>query len=558
MTLAIVKDKASITQKLDALFQTWNRSDAPGLVVGIAVKGVPIYRRGFGLASVEHGVANTPKTKMRIGSTSKHFAALAVLLLAEDGKVDVDAPLRTYLPELSGPVGEPTLRQLMNHSGGLRDPYDLAATLLCGAFPSLIPAGVCLELSQRFTDANFAPGERMIYCNNGYHLLSLLVERLAGLPFADFLKQRIFDPLGMNDTFLLPSDMTMTPGIASFHMLQADGSYRRGIYPVEELLGSGGMVSDIDDMLHWLAHLRATDKQVGSAHSWEQMLERPRYSSGATGDYCLGLTREHYRGVEIVHHAGAVLGCNSQMLTVPAHALDVILIFNRMDANASAMALKVVDTLLENAELAPPPQPIDAEGHDDLAGHWYAADSHRLLSIVSHPVEGRAPVLALAVHQQVMAVLQQTNHGLSMISPSHGAIHLHLPPDAARKPDQLEFTDSGHRETFMRLPQQGPAASDLAAEWVGSYRQADFDLDFRMILEDDVLYLDLRPKYGQGRLRLDPLSATVCGFKLMGSSPAPVLASGSISIARHNGRVTGLWLNSSRTRNLWLERQTDA
>src|SRR3546814_20966107 len=85
------------------------------------------------------------------------------------------------------------------------------------------------------------------------------------------------------------------------------------------------MVSTIDDMLRWLAHLRGP-KRVGSARSWEQMLERSQYSSGTVGDYCLGLIRESYRGVEILHHAGAVLGCNSQMLTVPAHDLDLIVL----------------------------------------------------------------------------------------------------------------------------------------------------------------------------------------------------------------------------------------
>ena len=158
MTTATSSENADAIAALDTLFQRWNRSDAPGAIVGVAHRGVPIYRRGFGLASIEHGTANTPRTRMRIGSTSKHFASLAALLLAEDGKLDVDAPLRTYLPELSGIAGTPTLRQLMQHSGGLRDTYDLPGVLLVGRYLSLMPAGTCLELSRRFTSENFAPG----------------------------------------------------------------------------------------------------------------------------------------------------------------------------------------------------------------------------------------------------------------------------------------------------------------------------------------------------------------------------------------------------------------
>lgn len=545
--------KPSITKNLDALFQPWNRSDAPGLIVGVASKGLPIYRRGFGLASVEHGTANTPKTRMRIGSTSKHFAALAALLLAEEGKLDIDAPLRACLPEFTGPVGEPTLRQLMNHSGGLRDPYDLPGMLLCKGFPPVVGVGAGLDLSQRFTSASFAPGERMVYNNNGYFLLSMAVERAGGMPFADFLKQRIFEPLGMGETLLLPSDMIMLPGIASFHLPQADGSYRRGIYPSEELLGSGGMVSGIDDMLLWLAHLRGT-KRVGSAGAWEQMLERPRYSSGALGDYCLGLTREFYRGVEIVHHAGAVLGCTCQMLTVPQHELDIILMFNRMDGNAAAVALKVIDAVLAEGVLAPVVPPLAAAQYEHLVGRWYSSASHRVLGIAAHPVEGQAPTLALSVHHQPMGVLKATDNGLRMTSPAHGTIEVRLPADAGGKPERLEFTDSGHLESFTRLPEAATAAADLAGDIAGVYRYADFDREFSVILDDGVLYLDLLPDYGQSRLQLEPLSADVCGYKLTGSHPIPVPTAGTLSIECENGRVTGLWLNNARTRNLWLER----
>src|ERR1700712_4198459 len=98
---------------LDDVFKPVNRSDAPGLVVGVARHGKPIYRSAFGLASIEHGVANTPWTRMRIGSTSKHFTCLAALLLVEDGKLDIDVDARRYLPELPETADKPTLRQFM-------------------------------------------------------------------------------------------------------------------------------------------------------------------------------------------------------------------------------------------------------------------------------------------------------------------------------------------------------------------------------------------------------------------------------------------------------------
>ncbi len=546
--------KNDTTQRLDEIFQPWNKSDAPGLVVGIASKGKAIYRRGFGLASIEHATANTPQTRMRIGSTSKHFASIAALLLAEQGKVNVDAAVRTYLPELTGSAGNPTLREMMLHTSGLRDPYDLPGLFLHRGFAHMASAGMGLEMSQRFSSTNYAPGERMVYCNNGYHLLSKVVERVSGESFEDFLKNHILDPLGMADTALLASDMQITPGIATLHLPQADGSYVRGVYPSGELLGSGGMISTIDDMLKWLVHLRGK-KKVGSKRSWKQMLEKPRYSSGATGDYCLGLTREIYRGVEIIHHAGAVLGGTCQMLTVPEHALDIIIMCNRMDGSAPALALKVIDTVLAKSVLQAPNDPLPAKKFKALHGRWYSPRSHRVFGVMAYPqAPDQEPVLALSIHHSVSGVLKKSAGGLAINNPGHGVVELHVPKTLSKDLKSLDISDSGHRERYVRLPQKVTNAKQAFKGLTGRYRYADFDTEVAITLEEGTFYLDLLPSYGQCRFKLEPWSDEVFGGSLTGTAFIPLPTNVTLAIERKAGKVTGLWLNNLRTRNLWLER----
>lgn len=175
----------------DDLFAAVNRSDTPGAVVGVRHRGETLLRRGFGMASLEHAVANTPTTRMRIGSVTKHFTCLALLLLAEDGKVDVDAPVTAYLPELPALRGVPTLRQLMTHTGGYRCHIDLACT--AGGL-TVQPKGKGWQAMIGQSYANFAPGDSQIYCNGGYHLLSIVVDRIGGMAFEDFLQARIFEP----------------------------------------------------------------------------------------------------------------------------------------------------------------------------------------------------------------------------------------------------------------------------------------------------------------------------------------------------------------------------
>ena len=544
--------KSAITQNLDELFKPWNRSDAPGVVVAVAHKGKLIYRRGFGLSSVEQGTANTPLTRMRIGSTSKHFASVSALLLAEEGKLEIDAPLCKALPELTGILGEPTLRELMRHTSGLRDPQDLCNILLHKTYSVIQPVGSGLEVAQRFTSNNYPRGERMIYCNQGYYMLSLAVERASGLSFAEFLRQRIFVPMGMHDTCLHPSDMDMLPGIAALHVPKPDGSWRRGIYPSEDLLGSGGMVSTVDDMLTWIANLRGANRKLGSDNLWQQMLERPRYSSGALGDYCLGLTREQHRGVEIIHHAGAVLGGTCQMLTVPEHELDVSLMYNRMDGPAPGTALKIVNAVLEDV-LAPAPPAPRSEGREHLLACWYSPQSHRLIRPLKHMVPGQEPVLAMFVHEMMGGLIVEHDGRWIMTSPAHGTIEFTLPADGAT-PDQLEISDSGHRETYMRLPDAVPTTAELAAELVGRYRFAELGVEMQVKLDAGELWLDLQPASGRSRMKLQPLGMDVFKALYDSSTFIPYPANGSVAFERKDGKITGLWINGVRTRNLWVKR----
>jgi D-aminopeptidase len=145
---------AETAAAFDKLLEPSQRSDAPGYVVGVSRNNQTIYRRATGLASVELAVANTVSTRMRIGSVTKQFTGLAVMLLVEDGKLDIDLTVRHYLPELAGPNGSPTLRQLLNHTSGVRDALESVAFFLTeGLFPQ-IPAGLTHQWSSRFSDSS--------------------------------------------------------------------------------------------------------------------------------------------------------------------------------------------------------------------------------------------------------------------------------------------------------------------------------------------------------------------------------------------------------------------
>ncbi|MEK6313781.1 MAG: serine hydrolase domain-containing protein [Burkholderia gladioli] len=532
---------------LDDLFQAYNRSDAPGMVVGVARHGRTLYRRGFGLASVELGVANTPSTRMRIGSTSKHFTSLAVLLLAEQGKLDPDASIRHYLPELPKLEAEPSLRQLMSHTGGYRCQLDLGF-IADGMAIQAKGSALAAQLRQRA--ANFAPGEASLYCNGAYHLLSHVVARVGGMPFEQFLRERIFLPLGMADTASVPSDFEIHRGMATLHLPLPDGGWRRGIFPSEELLGEGALVSTLDDMLRWLAHLRGP-KTVGSEASWAQMTTPARLNNGTVIPYALGLMRHDYRGVEVIHHAGGVIGGASQMLTVPDHELDVIIMTNGAMANPVALANQVVDALLGDELGAPAEKAATARFRPLLSARYRAPDTGHVIGFGD--VGGK---LGLSFLNGPAMPLTDGGDALRVGFQEIAAGPLSLPvaqlSDLREAPASLQFSDAGNTSIFERLPAEAPSLAQAGAALVGNYHAADLGAYAEIRFDGDVLNLYVHGAHAVSVMQLEAFHLDVFGMK----SPVAVLSlQGIVNVKRREGRVTGFVLDTLRTRHLQFDRK---
>lgn len=542
-----MSEAATTVSALDEIFAVVNRADAPGLVVGVARHGRPLYRRGFGLASLELGVANTPWTRMRIGSTSKHFTCLAVLLLAEEGKLDVDAGIRRHVPELPPLAHEPTLRQLMTHSGGQRCYLDVG---FLSDGMAIKPEGVALATQVRQSEVNFAPGEKTLYNNGGYHLLSHVVERVGGLPFERFLEDRIFAPLGMVDTRSIPSDFEIHRNMATLHVAQPDGRWRRGIFPTEEVRGEGAMVSTVDDMLRWLAHLRGPHT-VGSEATWTQMTTPVRLANGTVVPYALGLMVHDYRGVRVVHHAGGVIGGSCQMLTVPEHGLDVIIMTNGAAVSAVELANRVIDATLGDLLPRPPEERATTERFAAVLGRrWIAPDSGFLagfgdaggklgLSLMNNPpipLRDEGDTLRLGFEDIAMGPFTVRTADIA---------------GKSEPPASLEMTESGHVLRLELLPDAAPA--DAVACLQGRWRAPDLDAEAVVVSEDGAWKLRVFGRYAVNEMVLEALSDEVVGV----THPRMPQLRAALSMERHDGVVAGFRVSTGRTRGMRFERAGD-
>ncbi|HEU6454798.1 MAG TPA: serine hydrolase domain-containing protein, partial [Roseateles sp.] len=456
--------KQTDTQKLESLFEHLHRDDAPGAVVSVLQHGKVLLRRGYGVASLESGLANTPATKMRIGSTTKHFACVLALLLQKEGRLSVDEPVSRWLPELPASQATRTLRQFMNHTGGTRDYLDLS---LISNGLGVVPADGAFDYQCRQQDENFAPGEQFIYNNGGYRMLSLVLERILDMPLAQIMRERLFEPLGMHDTSLWASDLDPLPGVAQAHLALPTGGFSKGLFPAV-ILGEGGIASTLDDMQRWLSHLVSPTLWPQSLS--QQLMAPTTLNNGFVNPYGLGLIAETWRGVRIVHHAGGVMGGNCQMLAAPDHAIQIVVITNRSDVASPELAEKILGALLEE-QLEPAALPADPAAVEDMSGDYYCASSGRFFSV------GRMEDKAFLKSFGMPLPLTQSEDGqlrvnlLSVI-----AMRLDAVRDARGQVTGIDVHEQGRTHRCERVDPPTKAAQTLAP-FAGQWRSDELAAD---------------------------------------------------------------------------------
>jgi CubicO group peptidase (beta-lactamase class C family) len=531
------------SERLDALFAPFAKSDAPGLAVGVVFKGEVAYRKGFGMASLEHFTANSPGTLMRIGSTTKHMTALLALLLAEDGRLDLDVPIRTYLPELIGPAGDPSIRLLLEHRGGSRCYLDLGF-IAHGAAAPTVGYGVKVLTGQ--SGKNFDLAQSMIYNNGGYHLASHAIARAGGAPIASLMKSRLFDPLGMNDTRLLVSDHAIVPGMATLHVPEPGGGWRRGLFPSEEVLGEGGVLSTVDDMMTWMRHLKSRDV-FGAPSSWAQLFDKPQYAYGEESVYALGMMVTSYRGRPQTHHAGGVVGGVSQMAVFPEDDLQVVILCNGAPgADPVALAERVADILLEES-LAPAPEMLSAASYGAVLGNWWSKADGMVYGL--HDEEGMLKLSLCMMPRPFSLAPDGADKGRAApLSIADIVVDL----SAATKTGRLPIVFGGETAEYERLPEKGGvAAAALAPAAVGAYVCADAGCTAKITLEGGQLEVFIQDPFGSTRAVVEPYGSRVgVAFGNVGGTPFYLV----LTFEGDDGPAASFQVNTPRTRRLLFTR----
>lgn len=508
------------------------------------------HAQGYGLADIERGVPITPGSVFDIASTSKQFAASAVILLELDGKLSLADDVRKYVPELPD-YGKPiTIDHLLRHTSGLRD-YTALLSLAGLEVQQVATDEQALAIIARQRQLNFPTGSRYEYSNSGYFLLSVIVERVSGKSLRQFAHERIFEPLGMSTARFRDDHAEIIPMRAMGYTADADaasGTVRfKNALSNWQQTGDGALHLSLEDLFKWDENFYQPG--IGSGALVERLTQPGTLDDGGKIPYARGLFVDEYRGVLRVHHAGNWVGYNAMLARFPEQHTSVAILCNFEGTEASALAEKIADIVLAEVLTSPvaasagkTPPPKNSAGkpvsRQCLLGRYFIEKTQT----------------AVVVLEQQGALILQLG-ALSLPLSATGATSFEVPGF----PVKVDFTLRGNEPasdlqlgignddvmTATRFTPVVPGSEELQG-YIGAFYSPELDVTWRLVIEAGKLSIrDQKRKFESKIQSLDPAMRDAF------SSP-----SGFLRFTRDDsGQVDGFNLSASRMRAIRFERR---
>ena len=329
---------------VDAIFNSWSFPETPGAALGVIQNGKLVYAKGYGSADLEHDIPISPGSVFYIGSVSKQFVTFCILLLEEDGRVNLDDEIQVYLPDFPRYESPLTVRHFIHHTSGVRDYLTLMA-LKGRSYLDHINDEEVYELIKRQRELNFTPGEKYLYSNSCYFMLAMIVEKASGMSIREFAKANIFDPLGMTNT-LFYDDNTDLIKNRVFSYMPNENAFDNTILRFD-LVGSGGIYSNVEDLVKWDQNFYNNKLGKGGQDIIERMHEEGMLNNGESSGYAFALVNDTYKGLRTVSHGGALAGYRSILIRFPDQQFSVVILANRADAAPGDKAMQVADVYLK-------------------------------------------------------------------------------------------------------------------------------------------------------------------------------------------------------------------
>ncbi len=531
---ASARDNASNAAQVDHLFQQWDKPNSPGCAVAVMDGGKIVYQHGYGMADLDHDIKITPSTVFLIGSMSKQFTAAAILMLDQQGKVSLDDPIRKYVPETPD-FGTPiTLRELLHHTSGLRDQWQLLNLDGWRLWNDLVTDDDVLYLLSRQKELDFPPDTDFMYCNTGYTLLAQVVDRVSGHSLQQFTTANLFEPLGMSETRFRDSHDQVIKHMANGYDERNHACALN--LPDLDTVGPCCVATTVQDLARWDENFY--NPQVGGQQIVQQLQERGELSDGARLHYAAGLYIYEYRGLKVVDHSGDAGGYVADLMRFPEQHFSIATLCNLSSIDPTGLNRRIADIYLagelEPVQATQTPIELSLDQLLSKAGIYIAEPGDRLLRL-----DIRDGALWADFNYLGSAKLES-------VSRSRFAMEHFWRIDFADN-SQLVWTSESEEMgsdrpiRYRRAPALAPTAVELR-DFTGMYRSPELDVPYFLAVENGQLMLHWPKKQP---LLLQPVTTdlfvNIPGWRIRFTRDK-------------RGHVSGFVLNTTRLSNFRFDR----
>jgi CubicO group peptidase (beta-lactamase class C family) len=367
------------TNRLDDIFRDWSRPGSPGAAVAVVRRGKIVVDKGYGTANLEYNIPVTTQTVFHVASVSKQFTAMALVLLEIDGKLSLEDEVHKFLPELPD-YGHPiTIRQLLQHTSGIRDQWQTLG-LAGWRLDDVITQEQILRLLFRQKELNFPPGTAHLYSNGGYTLAAEIVARVSGKPFPEFCDQRIFRPLGMTRTHFHQDHRRIVPDRAYSYEKTGDGYQALPLNYAN--VGATSLFTTASDLARWLDNFR--DPKMGGKTAIARLQEQTVLADGKKIGYGLGLSLGEAAGKKTISHGGGDAGYRSFVLWYPTEELGIAVVSGLASFNSAQVANQVAALFLGEPPTSQPAPNQPASQPEAASRKYITMDPNQLDQFVGH------------------------------------------------------------------------------------------------------------------------------------------------------------------------------
>ena len=332
------------SQNIDSLFMGWNKPNHPGGSIAVMQNGKVVFSKGYGLSSLEYLSPNSTETIFNIGSISKQFTAMGIVLLEEQGKLSFDDDVKKHIPEFPDFGNTITIRHLLHHTSGLRDIHGLLALAGWRGSDEINNDDVNRILLKQ-NKLNFTPEDKLMYSNTGYIIMVTIIESITGQKFKSWMKQNIFEELGLINTYVEDQfDRVVVNNATSYHM---EDEFTRNI-DYWNYIGSGNLHSTTSDMLKWSNNF--SNPKEGWQSAFEKLQITGVFNDGKKSYYGFGLRIEKHMGKKIIQHGGSIGGFRAVLRCYPDDELNIVLLTNFRGSDIIYRADKIAEFILTREE----------------------------------------------------------------------------------------------------------------------------------------------------------------------------------------------------------------